>query len=67
MKNYKHTRTVQDNLKIKGFVSEDGASIIYENDGADYTSEFEDIMRRYAGEEIVFAITVKDEKEVEDD
>lgn len=66
MKNYKHTRTVQDNLKIRGIVTDDGEQIVYENDGEEYTADFSEIMKRYANEEIVFAITVKDEKELED-
>lgn len=66
MNNYKHTRTITDTIKIKGILSEDGQTIIYEKDKEDYSADISDILKQFAGELIIFSIGTKDEKDLED-
>ena len=66
MNNYKHTRTIMDTVKIKGVLSEDGKTIIYEKDKEDYSADISDILKQFAGELIIFSIGTKEEKDLED-
>lgn len=66
MNNYKHTRTIMDTVKIKGVLSEDGQTIIYEKDKEDYSADISDILKQFAGELIIFSIGTKEEKDLED-
>ena len=66
MNNYKHTRTIMDTVKIKGVLSEDGQTIIYEKDKEDYSADISDILKQFAGELIIFSIGTKEEKDSED-
>ena len=66
MNNYKHTRTIMDTIKIKGVLSEDGQTIIYEKDKEDYSADISDILKQFAGELIIFSIGTKEEKDLED-
>ena len=66
MNNYKHTRTITDTIKIKGILSEDGQTIIYEKDKEDYSADISDILKQFAGELIIFSIGTKEEKDLED-
>lgn len=66
MNNYKHTRTIMDTVKIKGVLSEDGQTIIYEKDKEDYSADISDILEQFAGELIIFSIGTKEEKDLED-
>ena len=66
MNNYKHTRTIMDTVKIKGALSEDGQTIIYEKDKEDYSADISDILKQFAGELIIFSIGTKEEKDLED-
>ena len=54
MNNYKHTRTIMDTVKIKGVLSEDGQTIIYEKDKEDYSADISDILKQFAGELIIY-------------
>ena len=66
MNNYKNTRTIMDTVKIKGVLSEDGQTIIYEKDKEDYSADISDILKQFAGELIIFSIGTKEEKDLED-
>lgn len=66
MNNYKHTRTIMDTVKIKGVLSEDGQTIVYEKDKEDYSADISDILKQFAGELIIFSIGTKEEKDLED-
>lgn len=66
MNNYKHTRTITDTIKIKGILSEDGQTIVYEKDKEDYSADISDILKQFAGELIIFSIGTKEEKDLED-
>jgi len=55
-----------DTVKIKGVLSEDGQTIIYEKDKEDYSADISDILKQFAGELIIFSIGTKEEKDLED-
>lgn len=66
--NYKHTRTISDTIKVKGVVTyqSDGTFITYEKDKEEYTVDVLDLFNQFSGEEVNFAITTKDETDLEE-
>lgn len=67
MANYKHTRTTLDKITVKGVMSQDGKSITYfDKDSGDVTIDIGDCLKEFCGEEVTFAISVKDETEFND-
>ena len=66
--NYKHTRTISDTIKVKGVVNcqSDGTFITYEKDKEEYTVDVLDLFNQFSGEEVNFAITTKDETDLEE-
>lgn len=66
--NYKHTRTVSDTIKVKGVVNceSDGTFIIYEKDKEEYTVNVLDLFNQFSGETVNFAISTKDETDLEE-
>lgn len=66
--NYKHTRTISDTIKVKGVVTcqSDKTFITYEKDKEEYTVDVLDLFNQFSGEEVNFAITTKDETDLEE-
>lgn len=66
--NYKHTRTVSDAIKVKGFIScqEDGTFITYEKDKEEYTVNILDLFNQFEGELVNLLIATKEETDLED-
>ncbi len=66
--NYKHTRTISDTIKVKGVVNcqSDGTFITYEKDKEEYTVDVLDLFNQFSGETVNFAITTKDETDLEE-
>lgn len=66
--NYKHTRTISDTIKVKGVVTcqSDGTFITYEKDKEEFTVDVLDLFDQFSGEEVSFAITTKDETDLEE-
>lgn len=66
--NYKHIRTISDTIKVKGVVTcqIDGTFITYEKDKEEYTVDVLDLFNQFSGEEVNFAITTKDETDLEE-
>jgi hypothetical protein len=67
MANFKHTRVLMDKITIKGELSQDGKSIVYnDKDEGDVTVEIAKCLAPFAGEEISFSISTKDETDLDD-
>ena len=70
MGNFKYSRTTCDTVKIKGVLSASGDEITYTNGGKGNEEEFTvnilDYLRKYAGEEVTFGLTTKEELDLEE-
>lgn len=67
MANFKHTRVLMDKITIKGELSQDGKSIVYnDKDEGDVTVEIAKCLAPFVGEEISFSISTKDETDLDD-
>lgn len=66
-KNYKHTKTVSNTIKVKGEINCDNenAFIIYDNDGEEYTVNVFDLFSQFQGETINLMLSTKDETDIE--
>lgn len=67
-KNCKLTRTISDTVKIKGVVSDDGTEITYvEGKDALVTVKIADYLAKFAGTEITFSATTREESELDEE
>ncbi len=65
--NYKHIRTNQDSIHVRGVLSDDAKEITFLNkDKEEVTINVYDCLKNYVGEEIAFAVSVKEEMEIDD-
>ena len=66
--NFKHTRIIQDTVKVKGVVNidDDGAYIEYEKDHEEYTVNVKDLLAMFSGETISFIVSSKDEIDLDE-
>ena len=66
--NYKHTRTISDEIKVKGVVEcrDDGAFITYEKDKEEYTVDVLDLFNQFSGENVFITISTKEETDLEE-
>ena len=71
MTNFKYQRVTSDTVKIKGVLSDDGTQITFlkgkKDSEEEVTVSLLDYLKKYAGEEITFGITTKDELDLDDD
>ncbi len=64
---YKHVRTNQDSIHVRGILSDDGTEITYLNkDKEEISINVLDCLKNYIGEEVSFSVSVKEEMEIED-
>lgn len=67
--NYKHTKTVIDTVKIKGYISSDdtGMYITYEKDNDEYTIDVLELFSMFSdsGQCISITLSTKDELDLE--
>lgn len=69
--NFKYQRITSDTIKIKGVVSNDGTEITFikgkKGEAEEVTVNLLDYLKKYAGEEITFVLTTKDELDLDDE
>lgn len=66
--NYKHTRTVSDVIKVKGYVlnTDDETYIEYENGNEELTVSVLDLFNQFLNEEVSVTISTKDETDLDE-
>ncbi len=66
--NYKHVKTIQESVKIKGVISTDAKTIIYlDKNNNEIEIDITNCIKKYAGEEVLFSITTKDEEDIDEE
>ena len=65
--NYKHTRTVSNTIKVKGYVTrslDEEAFIEYETNGDTNTVSISELFDQFIGEEVNVSISTKEETDL---
>ena len=67
MKNIKYNKSIADKISVKGRVSEDVLSIVYETDDGSSIIDIRNCLRPFIGEEISLTVSARKDQDCTDD
>lgn len=67
MKNIKYSKSKADKISVKGTVSEDGMSIVYETEEGSSMIDIRNCLKPFIGEEVTLTVATKKDQDCTDD